>query len=481
VIESRAIFADLPDSFWCRSAAFGMSILAKYMIVIMPECLTNDFFDVLLSFFPQFMRPDQDLLVTLVSRRLTLQQRQIAISKFPGCSATYIFLGRCLMDSALFRDSFSRIASCFDSISTVCRRHIASLLKVSLKLGLASPFVVPVLELSVRNDRLFRVVMDAIWFASPESLGGLDFQSLQSAFCLMMRPATIPRSVLEVRLLTDGWSPLIRSQILYLLEAAPDSLFRYVERSGDQVDFWSLLLASLDGITAEALAVLLGHFYRALTRITSIHAVVQAADLFGWFARFLHTMSLRPSDLAIFAICMLILRNFDDLAVLSFESSVFVPEMQRAIAEFKGCCAFAELYFWIMDSRRPCPFQVMLQEILHRPGSPSSCFVFQLHPGILGDIVKASMTKTSETTIGWISKNLCDMYDDDKLCCLLFPLSAPDVLRPVVAAAKNDADCRRFVYRALGLSCQFSIFKMIFESIRHDLKQTIEFLSEVAN
>jgi hypothetical protein len=72
---------------------------------------------------------------------------------------------------------------------------------MSLKLGPASPFIAPVLELSVRNDRLFRVVVDAIWFASPESLGGLDFQSGQSAFCLMMRAATIPRSVLEVRLL----------------------------------------------------------------------------------------------------------------------------------------------------------------------------------------------------------------------------------------------------------------------------------------
>jgi hypothetical protein len=330
-----------------------MSILAKYLILIMPESLSNEFLDVLLDLIPQFSRPDQDLLVTLVSPRLSFRQQQIAISKFPGCSATYMYLGSCLINPLLFYDSFSRIASCFSSLSTVCQRRVALFLKMSLKCGPANSFVVPVLDLSVRNDKLFRLVVDVIWFAYPESFGGLDFESRQSAFCLMMQPATIPRSVIEVGLLANGWSPLIRSQILGLLEDAPHSLFRYVERSDDQASFWSLILGSLGDIPAQKLAMVFGYFYGALTRIPSIRAVARPVKLFEWFGHFFRGMELKMSDLAMFGICMLILRHFDDLVALSFESAHFLPGMQRALVEFSGRRAFAELYFWIMDSRRP--------------------------------------------------------------------------------------------------------------------------------
>jgi hypothetical protein len=378
-------------------------------------------------------------------------------------------------DPQFFPAAFSRLFLHFSEIPLSCRRYLSCCLVSSLRAGPVREHPLEIVKLRTSTDAV-EWIMDRIRWTYPDSLSRLDVRQLRSFFQTLVRIQLLPRSALELRLLTRSWVIFHFKQILCYFELCRSQLFDYFAQLPviDQSSFWISNFNELSNISSEHLISIVWHFLLALLRCPEMQSLIESTRILAWCDGFVGKIRESGIEIPLFGIILLILRSFDTVAKLAVEQCNLAQGVSISLTKIRNPRYFAETFFWAIDPTRECPFLVLLDEVDSVPQfpPPSPIFTTRIIPKLLKILVNRAGLDRGEF-LQFIVIELSKMYDQHELFPILCELSNPSVLMPIMPLIVENAACREFVARALGLSCCFPVFRHFYAAVSSDLSKTV--------
>jgi len=410
----------VPKELLCFDSCLGMCFFTKYLTLVIPAFFTDEFLQTFIVALDKLPANDLNILVSLITARLSTNQKSIAVYQIPDCGSTFFFLGSLLVDEVLFQASFQRIFSSFNLVPVSCRKFITNVFRKSLLCGPARRHIREIIEIALHHGLKaqkksknvafnrqptgttgFDIVISAIIDYYPDSLSETDPLEVQNCISSVFQTQKIHTGALNLLLLTNSKIILTTTQILGFVEKCPVLLYEYIDRLSfnESSSCWYLILvkASQMSVNIKTRAILLSIYFNFLRTSLSnpqFLSLLPSTQTYEWFVKFLNDMVDSTHHYALLCVFMLFMRCFGQISRSIINDTDFSASFEKAFNQVSNKILFSKVIFWALSPKKVAPmgdivdFSDIISGYFPPPSSP---FVFLVVPILLSTILKISI------------------------------------------------------------------------------------------
>ncbi|OHT13967.1 Beige/BEACH domain containing protein [Tritrichomonas foetus] len=401
-----------PKEFIEYNSKFDVSLLTKYLSIVLPPSITDLLVSDLFYFLDKIPSRDLNFIIPAITSHFSLVQKSLAVYNFPDCSATFIFLSSLFDSDDFFDISFQRIYSSYSLVPIACKPFINSALRQSIQNGPARDHFPGIFDIALNNYSkqkittllkkhysILEIILNAIIDGFPTSCEKVSKESLNKIIENLLEIQRLPFQVLKFFKLIEAYPILSQPQLFHFISECPDILFDYIKSSPPESinEMWKTIMAHVHQIPMlfphhDVLLSIYKNFF-LLTIQDSAYINLISQPNIEWFQQFINSMTGDPRDIALFGIYLLFLRCFDVISMRALNDANLYAAIETAMEKTNDKIAFADVIFFSFDLSRKCPFESLtnfdeITEISFPPPSPA--FIFRIVPILINAIMKVS-------------------------------------------------------------------------------------------